>query len=142
MSVMSWIWLVLLILFIVTEVATAQLTTIWFAAGALVSLILSLAGIENIPAQVIVFVLVSLISLIATRPLVKKLTQKTKQATNADMCIGQQAVVISDIDNLKSTGQVKINGNIWSARSIDGRIIPSNTTVTVRSIEGVKLIVE
>lgn len=142
MSVMSWIWLILLIFFIVTEAITAQLTTIWFAAGALVSLILSLAGIENIPVQVIIFVLVSLISLIATRPLVKKLTYKNKQATNADMCIGQQAVVISDIDNLKSTGQVKINGNIWSARSIDGKFVPSGETVTVRSIEGVKLIVE
>lgn len=139
---MVWLWLILLALFTVTELATAQLTTIWFAAGALVSALLAAFGVDNILVQIIVFVLVSLICLIATRPLVKKLTKNKKTATNADMLIGQQAVVTESIDNLKAKGQVKVSGQIWTARSADGRLIPASEEVTVKEISGVKLIVE
>ena len=139
---MIWLWLILLVAFAVTELATAQLTTIWFAAGALASLLLSAFGVDNIAVQIIVFVLVSLICLIATRPLVKKLTLNRKIATNADMVIGQQAIVIVRIDNINASGQVKIGGSMWSARSTDGRVIEVGETVTVNSISGVKLIVE
>lgn len=141
-NIMFWIWLLLLIAFIVTELATAQLTTVWFAVGALISLILQMAGVKSIPIQVLVFIFVSLIALIATRPLVRKLTKNKNQPTNADMNIGKTAIVISDINNLEGSGQVKINGNVWSARSTDGEIISEGSTVTVQAIEGVKLIVK
>ena len=58
------------------------------------------------------------------------------------MNIGKTAVVISDINNLEGNGQVRVNGNVWSARSVDGEIISEGSTVTVKAIEGVKLIVE
>lgn len=138
---MVWIWLALLVLFILTEVATVQLTTIWFAGGALISLILAAAGINNIFIQIIVFLLVSIILLFATRPLVKKYINKKSQPTNADRCIGKQAVVTEDINNLLSTGAAKVNGIEWSARALNGELIPVGTTVTVEKIDGVKLIV-
>lgn len=138
---MVWIWLALLVLFILTEVATVQLTTIWFAGGALISLILAAAGIKNIFIQIIVFLLVSIILLFATRPLVKKYINKKSQPTNADRCIGKQAVVTEDINNLLSTGAAKVNGIEWSARALNGELIPVGTTVTVEKIDGVKLIV-
>ncbi|MBQ3538059.1 MAG: NfeD family protein [Clostridia bacterium] len=137
-----WIWLALLIVLIITEIATVQLTTVWFALGAFVSLILAAFGVDSIIIQVIVFVAVSLISLIATRPLVKKYVNAKTQPTNADRCIGQTAVVTEEINNLLSTGAVKVNGTQWTARSEKGNIIPENETVTVIKIDGVKLIVD
>ncbi len=139
---MVWLWLSLLIALIITEAATVQLTTVWFAFGALVSMLLAVFGVKSILIQVIVFLAVSLVSLIATRPLVKKYVNKKSQPTNADRCIGSLAVVTEEINNLQETGGVKINGLIWTARSSSSDTISVGTTVTVKAIDGVKLIVE
>ena len=141
-NTMILVWLGLLVLFLAVEFATAQLTTVWFAAGALVSLLLAAFGVDNLAIQIIVFTLVSLVSLILTRPLVKKWTRTKTQPTNADMVIGEEAVVTETISNTEGKGLAKVNGAVWSARSADDRIIPAGATVTVRAIEGVKLIVE
>ena len=141
-NTMIFVWLGLLVLFLAVEFATAQLTTVWFAAGALVSLLLAAFGVDNLAIQIIVFTLVSLVSLILTRPLVKKWTRARKQPTNADMVIGEEAVVTETISNTDGKGLAKVNGAIWSARSVDDSIIPAGKTVTVKKIEGVKLIVE
>ena len=138
---MVWVWLALLVLFIITEVATVQLTTVWFAGGALIAMLLAAFGVKSITLQVIVFLAVSVILLIATRPLVKKHINKKSQPTNADRNIGQQAVVTEEINNLEGKGTAKINGTEWTARSENGDIIPAGTTVTVTKIDGVKLIV-
>lgn len=139
---MVWLWLSLLIALIITEAATVQLTTVWFAFGALISMLLAVFGVKSILIQVIVFLAVSLVSLIATRPLVKKYVNKKSQPTNADRCIGSLAVVTEEINNLQETGGVKINGLIWTARSSSSDTISVGTTVTVKAIDGVKLIVE
>ena len=138
---MVWIWLALSVLFIITEIATVQLTTIWFAGGSLVAMLVAAFGVKNVFAQVIIFIAISFILLIATRPLVKKHINKKSQPTNADRCIGQEAVVTEEINNLLGKGVARINGVEWSARSESGSIIPSETTVTVVRIDGVKLIV-
>ena len=142
MNTMLFVWLGLLVVFLAVEFATAQLTTVWFALGALVSLLLAAFGVDNLAIQIIVFALVSLVSLILTRPLVKKWTRKNVQPTNADMAIGEEAVVTETINNTEGKGLAKVKGSVWSARSTDDRIIPEGTTVTVKAIEGVKLIVE
>ncbi len=138
---MLWIWIGLFVLFLALEALTAQLTTIWFACGALVALILELAGVENIGIQLLVFTAVSVIVLIATRPFVKKVINKKKEPTNADRYIGTDAVVTERIDNLAGTGSVKLSGTEWTARSIDGMCIEKDCVVTVEKIEGVKAIV-
>ena len=138
---MLWLWLVLFVLFLVAEALTAQLTTIWFAAGALVSFILALAGVHNIAVQIAVFMAVTAVTLIATRPLVKKMVNKKTVATNADRNIGREAVVTETIDNLAATGAVKINGNIWTARSADESTIEEGAVVITEKIDGVKVIV-
>ena len=120
---MVWVWLALLVLFIITEVATVQLTTVWFAGGALVALILAAAGAENILIQIIVFLLVSIILLVATRPLVKKHINRKSQPTNADRCIGSKAIVTEEINNLLGKGAAKVNGVEWTARAEDNEII-------------------
>lgn len=139
---MVWIWLTVLGILIVTELATVQLTTIWFAGGALVAMLLAAFGVKSIVIQVAFFLAVSMILLIATRPLVKKYINRKSQPTNADRCIGEKAVVTHEINNLHGEGAAKINGIEWTARSESGEPIPAGTTVTVKRIDGVKLIVE
>ena len=138
---MLWIWVALLATFIIIEATTAQLLTIWFAIGSFAALVTSFFT-DNILVQVVVFVVVSVVVLAATRPLVKKMTATKKQATNADMYIGQEGIVTEEIDNISAKGLVKVKGSIWTARSETDNIqIEEGTHVTVIRIEGVKLIV-
>ncbi len=139
---MVWIWLALSGILILAEVATVQLTTIWFAGGSLVAMLLAAFGVKSILVQIIAFIAVSVILLIATRPLVKKYINNRSQPTNADRCIGQTAVVTEEINNLLGQGAVKVNGIEWTARSESGTVIPQDSTVTVKHIDGVKLIVD
>ncbi len=134
-------WIVLLVVLIIVEAVTAQLVTIWFAAGAAAALIAELCGLQQW-LQWVIFIAVSAVTLIATRPLVRKVTNKTVQPTNADRCIGQTAVVTEDIDNVEGKGQVHVNGVTWTARSSDGSVFRKDERVTVEKIEGVKLIVK
>ena len=94
---MLWVWVALLAIFVIIEATTAQLLTIWFAVGSFAALVTSFLT-DNILVQVVVFVVVSVVVLAATRPLVKKMTATKKQATNADMYIGQEGIVTEEID--------------------------------------------
>lgn len=134
-------WIVLLILLIVVEAVTAQMVTIWFAAGAAAAIVAELLNAQ-VWLQWVVFIVVSAVALVATRPLVKKLTRTKVQPTNADRCIGRIAVVTEEIDNIAGKGQVSVNGITWTARSSDGSVIGKDERVTVEKIEGVKLIVK
>ena len=136
-----FVWIALTVVFILIEAMTTQLLTIWFAAGSAAAIIATLLDASPL-VQCIVFVAVSLIALIATRPLVKKLTKQKFSPTNADRFIGETAIVTESIDNIAQTGLVKLQGTVWTARSGNGEIIAEGESVTVRKIEGVKLIVE
>ena len=137
---MSVFWLIALIVFAVLEAATVGLVSVWFAAGSLAALIASGVGASPI-TQIIVFAVVTLITLALVRPLTRRYFNPRIVATNADRVIGQEAVVIETVDNLNASGQVKVGGAIWSARSDDDRPIPKDTKVNVLRIEGVKLLV-
>lgn len=138
---MVYLWIALMVVFIVVEGLTVQLVSTWFAVGALGALIANLCGART-GWQIAVFFIVSIICLIITKPLVKKLTSKNIQPTNADRCIGQEAIVIERIDNIAGKGQVNVKGAVWTARSCDGRIVDEGERVKILSIDGVKLIVE
>ena len=105
----SILWLVALIIFGVVEAATVGLASIWFAAGALAALILS-AFLNSLLVQVVVFLAVSFVTLLLVRPLAQKYFNARRTATNADRVIGQEAVVVQEIDNLRGLGQVKVGG--------------------------------
>ncbi len=134
-------WIIMLVVLIVVEAVTAQMVTIWFAAGAVGAIVAELLNAE-VWVQWIVFVAVSVVALIATRPLVKKMTKAKVQPTNADRCIGQTAVVTEEINNIEGRGQVHVNGITWTARSSDGTVFKKDERVTVEKIDGVKLIVK
>ena len=139
---MMYVWLAIAIVFAITEAASAQLTTVWFAIGALVSFLLAAFGVQSLTVQILVFAAVSVVLLIATRPLVKKVLQKRTQPTNADRNIGQIALVTETINNIEGLGAVNLHGTIWTARSDSGEIIEAGAQVKILRIEGVKVIVE
>ena len=135
-------WVVALVVFLIVEAVTAGLVSIWCVFGALGPLICAALG-AAVWLQIFWFVIVSVATLVLTRPLVKRYVDSRSVATNADRSIGRAAVVTERIDNLAATGAVKLDGVVWTARSTDDAVaIETGERVTVRAIEGVKLIVE
>lgn len=134
-------WIVIAVIAAIIEGCTTQLVSIWFAIGAVVTAIVSVFT-DNIIVQLAVFVAVSVICVVVTRPLAKKLKSSAgDNPTNCDRYIGKTADVIVDIDNTNAVGQVKVEGSVWSARSSTSEPLPVGTRVIVNSIEGVKMIV-
>ena len=133
-------WFIAMVAMLGVELATVSLTSIWFALGALAALIAALCG-APIWLQVVWFLVVSVLALIATRPLVKKYINGKTTPTNADMLMGQTCVVTEPISNLSETGAVKVGGKVWTARSTDGTVFAPGERVIAVRIEGVKLIV-
>lgn len=140
METMIWVWLGALVFFGAVEAATAALVSIWFAAGALVALAAALLGLGT-TVQVIVFLIVSAVTLALTRPLVKKYQNNKVTPTNADRLPGETALVTDPIRNETSSGTVYADGKTWTARSTDGTEIPAGVTVRIDRLEGVKLYV-
>ena len=134
-------WAAAIVAFIVIELATVGLASIWFALGALCALIAALLG-AKLWMQIVWFAVISAAALVLTRPLVKKYINSKTYATNADRVIGCRAVVKERIDALAATGAVLADGKMWTARTADGSVLEPGDIVTVRQIEGVKLIVE
>ena len=129
--------------FLLYEAATVSLVSTWFMIGALVALILDLTG-ASIAVQIIVFFVVSTISLLFFLLVIKpKLNKKTEQLekTNADRIVGQEGIVLLEINPLKNTGQIRVKGQIWSASSYHDLIIPENSLIRVKEIKGVKAFV-
>lgn len=141
---MNWalyIWLGLMVVFLITEAVCAiHLVSIWFAAGAFVAMIAAALG-AGLWLQVTLFLLVSGALLALLWPMVKKFLRPNLKKTNLDSIIGTSGLVTVTVDNLSATGQVKLNGMEWTARSTSGKIIDPNTEVKVDRIEGVKVFV-
>ena len=137
----SIIWLVVLAILLVIEFLTLGLTTVWFAGGALVAFLVSLAG-GPLWLQLLLFIAVSVVLLLFTRPLAVKYLNKDVQKTNVDSIPGQKGIVTATIVNLKAEGQVTIQGMEWTARAKNGNTIEKGKVVRVTAVEGVKLIVE
>ena len=134
------LWVIALVVFLVIEAITVGLTSIWFAAGALVAWICALLG-APVWLQVAVFIVVTAVALYFTRPIVKKYINGKVVPTNADANIGKECRVTETIDNIAGTGAVYVDGKTWTARSDNDEVIPEGELVTALRIEGVKLIV-
>ncbi|MDF2537888.1 MAG: putative rane protein [Herbinix sp.] len=133
-------WLIVLAVLIFIEIITLGLTTIWFAGGALVAFIVSLF-FDNLLVEVIIFLIVSLVLLYFTRPVIVKYFNPKRVKTNYEGVIGKEAMVLITIDNINATGQVLVDGQEWSAKSLDGNMIEKGSKVKIQGISGVKLIV-
>ena len=133
-------WLCLMIVFLVMEAQTVTVVSLWFGFGALAALIAALCGGE-LWLQIVLFFAVSILLLVALRPLVKKYFTPRIEKTNVDSVIGSQGMVTADISNIPGQGQVKLGAMEWSARSTSGKDIPAGTLVQVDKVEGVKVFV-
>ena len=140
---MNWpavIWLVLLVLFVLAEAATVTVVSLWFAAGALAALIVSMFG-GHVWLQIVVFAVVSAVMLWTLRPVIKKHFTPNLTRTNIDAVIGSTGMVTVNINNTLAQGTILINGMEWSARSASGESISANTLVRVERVEGVRVFV-
>lgn len=135
------IWLAALVILLIAEALTLGLTTIWFAGGAAAALAAALLG-TNVWVQIGLFLIVSLVLLIFTRPVAVRYMNKSALKTNVDSLTGEQGVVDEAIDNLKGTGKVRLNDVFWTARSENGEVIEKGAVVEILRVDGVKLIVK
>lgn len=133
-----FLWIGIAILLVIVELMTVNLTTIWYIASAILSLIFSLFT-ESFLLQFGIFVVVGTVLVILTKPITKKITANSGEATNLDRVIGMDAIVTEEIDK-NQVGEVRVDGKKWSA--IADEKIDVNCVVKVLSIDGVKLKVE
>ncbi len=141
-AMLNLIWLGLFIILIIIEIFTVGLTTIWFAGGSLAALLTNVLG-ADIPIQIAVFLIVSCVLLIFTRPWAMKYLNKKRVKTNYESEIGKVIKLTQRVDNMNETGKSVVNGQEWTVRSKDdGEILEAGTLAKVVAISGVKLIVE
>ena len=138
---MWYIWLILAGIFVIAEIATVGFLIFWLSLGSLCAMITSFFT-DNIIIQTAVFVVTSALFIFFTRPLAKKL-EKTDNTlvTNAFSIIGKRALVIKEINPNQGVGQIKIDGQVWTAKSTNEEIISEGTEVLILSIDGVKAVV-
>ena len=140
-TLLSILWVAAFVLFLVLEAVTVGLFSIWFAFGALAAFITSMFC-HNFTVQLIVFVIVSFVTLLLVRPIAKKKFSTKVVDTNTQALIGKKVVVTEQINNLKGQGKVMVDGMEWTARSADNNIVfPKNRIVVIQKINGVKVIV-
>ena len=136
----GWGWLAVIVIAIVAEILTDQLISIWFVPGAIVATILDFFKVSLI-WQVLVILVLAAIGIAFAKTILKKLMPKENTKTNIDAIIGEKCVVTEKIDNYAGCGQVKIKGQIWSARGIaDDDVYEAGVVLQVVAIEGVKVI--
>ena len=135
-------WLIVAGIFLVAEMATVGFLVFWFSIGALLALLTSLFT-DNIIIQTAVFVISSGVLIFFTRPFVNKFAKsENKKETNAFSIIGKTALVTEEINPLLGTGQIKIEGEVWSAKTITSSVIPVDSQVEITAIEGVKAVIK
>lgn len=134
-------WLIVFLVLLVIEIFTLGLTTVWFAIGAVAAFISTLAG-ANVIVQMVLFLAVSIITLIATRPIAVKYFSKGIEKTNIEGIIGKNVVITQRIPDVNTTGKASLNGEIWIARSLENEPLEEGELAEIIAVEGVKLIVK
>ncbi|MBQ2287544.1 MAG: NfeD family protein [Lachnospiraceae bacterium] len=135
-------WLVAFGVLLLVEILTLGLTTIWFAAGALAAFLMAALSLP-LMVQIVVFLMVSALLLIFTRPVMTKHLNAKTTKTNAESLVGDKARVLIPVNNLKEEGQVMVNGMEWTARSTKDEVtFQKDEMVRIAGISGVKLIIE
>ena len=134
-------WLILSGIFFVFEMATVGFLIFWLGIGALTAMIISFF-VDNVIIQTAVFVVTSIALIFLTKPFVKKFAKPGANVkTNAYSIIGKNAIVTKEIDSNANVGQIRVGGDVWSAKTENEEVIPAHAQVKVLRIEGVKAIV-
>ena len=135
-------WLIASGIFFIAEIITTGFLVFWLGIAGLITMCISFFT-DNLMIQASVFVILSAVLILATKPFVKKFVNKkgNTEKTNAFSIIGKTAIVIKDIDSINGVGQIKVDGEVWSAEGINGSNIEKGTKVEVKEIDGVRAIV-
>lgn len=135
------LWLGLLVLSILTEAGTRNLVAVWFMPGEILGIVLGYFGVP-LWIQILQFLILTTVLLILTRPLVKRLLPQKPVSTNADRVIGEEALVTQRICFSEGSGQVRVLGQVWSAKAENpDTVIENDSLVRVVRIEGVRVVV-
>ena len=134
------VWIILAVLFLVIELVTVGMVSLWFMIGSLAALLAAAVG-AGPWLQILLFLLVSVACFALLYPKLKSFVGRNRQPTNADMVLGKTCVVTQRIDNLTDSGAVSVGGKTWSARTVNGETAEVDSLVRVEQIQGVKLIV-
>ena len=134
------LWIILAVVFLVVELVTVGMVSLWFMVGALVALLAAALG-ANPWLQILLFLLVSIACFALLYPKLKGFVGRNRHPTNADMVLGKTCIVTQRIDNIADTGAVSVGGKVWSARTANGATAEEGSLVRADDIEGVKLIV-
>jgi len=134
------VWLIIFLVTIIIELGTLSLVTIWFSAGALIAIVIKFIG-YNMTTQLIGFIITSILTFLLFRPILVKHIKNPKTKTNTDSLIGRTGEVVEEITPL-TFGLVKVNGQVWTAKSVEDTLLKEGTMVEIIKIEGVKLIVK
>lgn len=134
------IWLGIIIVSVIVEIITVDLVSIWFAAGALVALVGELLGVSQ-TVQIVLFVIITIVLIILTRPLAKKYLKTNIISTNYDRLIGKHGLVTKRID-ADTKGEVKVMSTSWMAASIDNSTLEEGDYCEILAIEGAHLVVK
>lgn len=135
-------WLIASGIFFIAEIITTGFLVFWLGIAGLITMCVSFFT-DNLMVQASIFVILSAVLILATKPFVKKFVNKkgNTEKTNAFSIIGKTAIVIKDIDSINGVGQIKVDGEVWSAEGVDGSNIEKGTKVEVKEIDGVRAIV-
>lgn len=135
-------WLIAAGIFFVVEMATAGFLVFWFGIGSLITMISSFF-ISDTYIQALIFLISSTLLLFLTKPFINKFVNKEEKnvVTNAYSVVGKIGIVTQEINSIQGTGQVKVSGEVWSAKTEGNEIITKNSEVKVEKIDGVKVIV-
>ncbi len=137
----QWLWVIILVGTLIVEVVTfGNLVSVWFSIGALAAYFAYLMGL-SFPVQLAVFIVVSILSLLAVRPLAANYFRGNIVATNADRIIGQHTTLVKAVKS-NEWGEVNVYGTVWSVAELNNRPLDAGTVVEVVAIEGAKLIVK
>ena len=137
---MPIVWLISAIAFGVLELVTTSLVSIWFVLGSVAAMIASLFDVP-IWFQIVIFIIVSAVSLFVTRPIATKYLNNRTVKTNLDSLVGRKTTARTDIDNLKLSGKADLDGTTWIVVSEDDSLISAGEEIEVVKVEGAKLIV-
>ena len=135
------IWLIAAGIFFIIEIFTVGFLIFRLGIAALLAMLISFFT-DSIILQTTVFVISSGILIFATRALADKIIKKDTVPTNVYSIVGKRGIVIEDIDWATGKGQIKSEGEIWSAKTREQINIPKGTEVEIESIDGVKVFVK
>lgn len=136
------IWLIISGLFFIGEIITVGFLVLWLSIGSLLAMVVSIFAPDAIILQTSIFLISSTLLILFTKPLVDKYITRKTVPTNVNTLIGKKAIVLTSINSLEATGQVKVNGETWSAKTETEEIIEIGTEVEILQVDGVKLLVK